>query len=186
MNFYHDDYREIITRAVCSRGKKRSKHTHMLSPAYEPTTILGCWIINHTYKAKRKDATTVKVVGNYDIHVWYAYDQNMKTAIVTENVSYQVDVAMKKEDENCLQNDCDDILAKVTKQPTCLQCHIEKESKKIKVEVEKEIAIQVIGETKVYVKVESVREKDSKHSKKEGKGNYRENNRFSGSSPFSK
>jgi len=185
MSLYHEDYREIITRAVCSRGKKQTKTSHLLSPTYEPSTILGCWIINHAYKAKRKNKSTVVMKGTYDIHVWYAYDQNMKTAIATENVSYEVDVPMKKEDEHCLESDCDDILAKVIKQPNCLQCNIVKDSRKIKVDVEKEFAVQVIGETKVYVKVESVHEKEKPHRKTEGKGNYRENNRFSGSSPFS-
>src|SRR5699024_3207967 len=129
--------------------------------------------------------STIVIKGTYDIHVWYAYDKNMKTAIVTENVSYKVDVPMKKEDENCFESDCDDILAKVIKQPNCLQCNIVKESKKIKVEVEKEFELKVIDKTKEYVKLESIHEKEKPQRKTEGKGNYRENNRFSGSSPFS-
>src|SRR5699024_10987999 len=98
---------------------------------------------------KRKNKSTVVMKGTYDIHVWYAYDQNMKPPIATENVSYEVDVPMKKEDEHCLESDCDDILAKVIKQRNVLQCNIVKDSRKIKLDVEKECALQVIGEIKV-------------------------------------
>src|SRR5699024_2268352 len=111
---------------------KQTKTSHLLSPTYEPSTILGCWIINHAYKAKRKNKSTVVMKGTYDIHVWYAYDQNMKTAIATENVSYKVDVTMRKEDEHCLESEIYESIDKVIKQRNCVQWNIVKDSRKIK------------------------------------------------------
>ncbi|HIV73884.1 MAG TPA: outer spore coat protein CotE, partial [Candidatus Pseudogracilibacillus intestinigallinarum] len=54
MSFYDHDYREIITKAVCSRGEKKATLSHVLTPTFTPSTILGCWIINHTYEANSK------------------------------------------------------------------------------------------------------------------------------------
>lgn len=45
--------REIITKAVCGKGRKFSQATHTVTPSHSPTSILGCWIINHTFQAER-------------------------------------------------------------------------------------------------------------------------------------
>jgi hypothetical protein len=45
------EYREIITKAVVAKGRKFTQSNHTISPAHSPTSILGCWIINHKYNA---------------------------------------------------------------------------------------------------------------------------------------
>ena len=40
-------YKEIVTKAVVGKGKKTFTTTHTVSPEVVPTTILGCWVINH-------------------------------------------------------------------------------------------------------------------------------------------
>lgn len=40
-------YKEIVTKAVVGKGKKNFVSEHMVSPQITPTTILGCWVINH-------------------------------------------------------------------------------------------------------------------------------------------
>lgn len=162
MSFYDHDYREIITKAVCSRGKKKATLSHVLTPTFTPSTILGCWIINHTYEAKSKSNKIVEITGSYDIHVWYAYNDHMKTTVISENVPYCIDVNLSKEDEHCLENSCRDILAKVEKQPTCLQCKIN-EDKNIAVDVALSFMVNVIGEMKVHVKVEPVKQQKDDH-----------------------
>ena len=47
------EYREIITKAVVAKGRKFTQSNHTICPAHQPTSILGCWIINHTYEAKK-------------------------------------------------------------------------------------------------------------------------------------
>lgn len=43
--------REIITKAICGKGRKFSTVTHTVTPPNGPTSILGAWIINHQYEA---------------------------------------------------------------------------------------------------------------------------------------
>ena len=67
--------REIITKAVCGKGRKFSHVTHTVTPPHHPTSILGAWIINHQYEAVRS-GDGIEVIGTYDINIWYSYDKN--------------------------------------------------------------------------------------------------------------
>lgn len=40
-------YKEIVTKAIIGKGKKYFKDNYSLSVENMPTTILGCWVINH-------------------------------------------------------------------------------------------------------------------------------------------
>lgn len=40
-------YKEIVTKAIIGKGKKYFKNDYTLTPEEKPSTILGCWIINH-------------------------------------------------------------------------------------------------------------------------------------------
>ena len=40
-------FREIVTKAVIGKGKKTFSNHYTLVPQEVPTTILGCWVINH-------------------------------------------------------------------------------------------------------------------------------------------
>ena len=40
-------YKEIVTKAVIGKGKKKYRNSYQISVEEKPTTILGCWIINH-------------------------------------------------------------------------------------------------------------------------------------------
>lgn len=152
MSFLKKDYREIITKAVIGKGRKFTKETHTVTPNNRPSSILGCWVINHLYHAKMKSADSVEIHGSYEINIWYSYNDNTKTQVVTENVKYQDVVPLSLKDENCIDDDFD-VIAKVLQQPNCLECKIEKKGNKVLVEVEREFVVQVIGDTKLLVKV---------------------------------
>lgn len=153
MSYLDKDYREIITKAICGKGRKFTQESHSVQPTQRPSSILGCWVINHLYHAKRKSSDTVEIKGSYEINIWYSYNDNTKTEVVTERVSYSDLVPLSVKDENCI-NDEFDVIAKVLQQPNCLECKIDKKGNKIIVEVEREFVVQVIGETKLRVKVE--------------------------------
>ncbi|MFA1822200.1 outer spore coat protein CotE [Virgibacillus oceani] len=159
MTFLDKEYREIITKAVCGKGKKFTQATHNVSPSHKPTSILGCWIINHLYNAKKKSEDTVEIHGSYDINIWYSYNDNTKTEVVTERVTYTDVVPLSVKDHNTI-NDEFDVIAKVIQQPNCLECKISNKGNKIIVEVEREFLVQVIGETKISVKVTRKAKKD--------------------------
>ena len=40
-------YKEIVTKAVIGKGKKYFKNNYVIKPKEKPTTVLGCWVINH-------------------------------------------------------------------------------------------------------------------------------------------
>lgn len=41
------NYKEIVTKAVIGKGKKTFTSTNDILLDVAPTTILGCWVINH-------------------------------------------------------------------------------------------------------------------------------------------
>lgn len=153
MSFLKKEYREIITKAVCGRGRKFTKESYSVQPSQRPSSILGCWVINHLYHAKKKSENSVEVKGSFEINIWYSFNDNTKTEVVTERVSYSDIVPLSIKDENTIDDDFD-VIAKVLQQPNCLECKIDKKSKKIIVEIEREFAVQTIGETRLRVKVD--------------------------------
>jgi spore coat protein E len=163
MSFLKKEYREIITKAICGRGRKFTQDSHTVSPAHRPSSILGCWVINHLYHAKKKSADSVEVNGSYEINIWYSFNDNTKTEVVTERVTYSDIIPLSVKDENILDDDFD-VIAKVVQQPNCLDSKIDKKGK-ILVEVEREFIVQIIGETKLRVKVDPSWE--SKHDDEE-------------------
>jgi spore coat protein E len=158
MTFMDKDYREIITKAVCGKGRKFTQESHSVVPEHRPTSILGCWIINHLYHAKKKSEDTVEISGSYDINIWFSYNDNTKTEVVTERVTYRDTIPLSAKDDHSIGGETD-VLAKVVQQPNCLECKIAKTGNKIIVEVEREFIVQVIGETKIIVKVDPKRGK---------------------------
>lgn len=145
------EYKEIITKAVVGKGRKFCQSTHTISPSQRPTSILGCWIINHQYDA-RKSGNTVEVHGSFDINVWYSYSDNTRTEVVTDTVKYKDVIKLKYVDDNFLGDACD-VIARVLQQPNCLEATISPNGNRIVVQVEKEFIAEIIGETKVCVKV---------------------------------
>lgn len=144
------EYREIITKAVVAKGHKFTQSQHTICPAHNPSSILGCWIINHKYEAK-KSGKTVEIHGHFDVNLWYSYNENTKTEVVTERVRYTDVIKLKYRDKDCI--DDDGIIAKVVQQPNCCEAVISPGGNKIVVHVEREFAVEVIGETKVCVRI---------------------------------
>ncbi|GAE30838.1 outer spore coat protein CotE [Alkalihalobacillus hemicellulosilyticus] len=145
------NYREIITKAVCGKGRKFSEATHTISPSHKPSSILGCWIINHKYTAE-KQGDTVVVQGSYDINVWYSYNQNTKTDVATQTVTYTDEIGLTMRDDNVLSNQMD-VIARAVQQPNTLEATIAEEGSDVNVQVEREFVVECIGETKVAVAV---------------------------------
>ncbi len=40
-------YKEIVTKAIIGKGKKYFKNSYTIETESKPTTVLGCWVINH-------------------------------------------------------------------------------------------------------------------------------------------
>ncbi|RYL95267.1 outer spore coat protein CotE [Sporolactobacillus sp. THM7-4] len=145
-------YREIITKAVCGKGKKFSQSAHTVTPMHKPSNILGCWVINHKYKTQyQKDAVIVE--GTYDINAWYSFSNNTRTEVVCETVGYRDRVPLSLRDKQVVSEQMD-VSCRPLQEPNCLEAKISPNGNKIVAQVEREFLVEVIGETKVKVQVE--------------------------------
>ena len=143
-------YKEIVTKAVVGKGKKRFKNSYTVQADNAPTTILGCWVINHEFKGyKTEDKVGVK--GSFDINIWYSYDNDTKTTVINQNIEYN-DLFNVKIKENADLSDTD-IIVRSLKQPTCGEANI-KDGKTISFNIEKELGVEIVGETKVKIAIE--------------------------------
>lgn len=144
-------FKEIVTKAVVGKGKKRFKNSYTVETEFKPTTVLGCWVINHKFKGYRASEKTL-VDGSFDINIWYSYDNDSKTAVINKQIDYNEQFNVKVKENADLSNDTD-IIVRSLKQPTCSDVKI-KDDKLISFNIEKELGIEIVGETKVKIAIE--------------------------------
>ena len=142
-------FKEIVTKAIVGKGKKYFKNSYDLEANDAPSTILGCWVINHKFKGY-KTGEKVGVSGSYDVNIWYSYDNDSKTTVVNKNVSYN-DVFNVKIKENADTSDTD-IIVRTLKQPNCSKVDIDGNT--IRFDVEKELGVEIVGETKMKIAID--------------------------------
>lgn len=143
--------REIITKAVCGKGRKFSQVTHIVTPPQQPTSILGAWIINNQYEAVKSDEG-IEVVGTYDINIWYSYAKNSKTDVAKETVSYVELVPLSYLDPHHKASTVE-VSAEATQEPNCVEANVSPNGDRVVVRIEREFAVEMVAETKVCVVV---------------------------------
>ena len=148
------NYKEIVTKAVIGKGKKYFKNKYSVKSEVVPSTILGCWIINHKFKGYVQGGDVV-VDGSFDINIWYSYDNDTKTNVINETIKYNELINVKTK----LDVDFNDseIIVRVLKQPSCGNVQINGNT--IDFDIEKELGIEVVGDTKVKIMVEDDEDK---------------------------
>ena len=122
-------YKEIVTKAVIGKGKKYFKNSYSVLTENNANTILGCWVINHNFKGYEKN-NKVNIDGNFDINIWYSYDDDKKTAVASKNIPYSESLNIKTKEGTSLKDDV------------------------IEFDIEKELGIEVINEEKVKIAIE--------------------------------
>ena len=121
-----------------------------LTPEEKPTTILGCWVINHNFDGIQENKK-VRIKGTSDVNIWYAYDNDTKTLVSKQTISYDEFLnAPKKIESNITDNS--DIIVTSLKAPSCTKVDIVGE--KIEYDIEKELGIEVVGDSKVRIAVD--------------------------------
>ena len=148
-------YKEIVTKAVVGKGKKHIKNTYTVEAENEPTTVLGCWVINHQFKGYKADGK-VGVDGSFDINIWYSYDNDSKTMVINKKINYN-DLFNVRIRENADLSGDTDIIVRTLKQPTCSEVNI-KDGKTISFNIEKELGVEIVGETKMKIAIEEEEE----------------------------
>ncbi len=147
-------YREIVTKAVIGKGKKYFKNVYNLKTEASPSTVLGCWVINHKFRGYKMGEKIV-VDGSFDVNIWYSYDNDSKTGVVSKKIDYSETVTIKTKEEADLSNDVE-IIIRNLKQPNCTRVDIKDAD--IEFEIEKELGIELVGDTKVKITVEEEEE----------------------------
>ena len=145
-------YREIVTKAVIGKGKKKYTDTYEITAQNLPSTILGCWIINHNFEA-HESSDKIILTGSYDANVWYSYDNDTKTTVESKRITYSEEEKLNVDTSNVANKD---IIIRCLKQPTCTSA--KEDGNTIKLDIEKELGIEIVGDTKV--KISSVEDDD--------------------------
>lgn len=141
-------FKEIVTKAVIGKGKKTSKSEYTFNTEEQPNTVLGCWVINHRFNGTNNNGN-VNVNGSFDVNVWYSYDNDTKTAVSTQRLSY-TDMMKIRLKENTQNNQ--EIIVRSLKQPTVVDVKIK--DGVVNLQIEKELGVEVVGEAKVKVAIE--------------------------------
>ncbi len=144
-------YKEIVTKAVIGKGKKYFRNDYIIESANNPTTVLGCWVINHKFKGY-KTGDKIGVDGSYDVNIWYSYENDSKTTVVNKKIEYSDLFNLKVNEEIDLAGDTD-IIVRTLRQPSCTKVDID-DFGNITFDIEKELGVEIVGETKVKIAVE--------------------------------
>jgi len=146
------NYKEIVTKAVVGKAKKTSSGDYVLKTEQSANTVLGCWVINHTFNGSN-NSRSVLINGSFDVNVWYSYDNDSKTAVSTERFNYTDQMNIRLKDNKTLTNNSE-IIVRSLKQPTVSEVKIE--DGLVKLSIEKELGVEIVGDTKLKVSVEDL------------------------------
>ena len=143
-------YREIVTKAVVGKGRIFNNNEAIVNPVNVPSKLLGCWIINHYCICSYENNNAV-AKGKYDLHIWYGFEGDKDTIIHKQTIDYIENFKLKMKNDEVL-NEESELVVKCLKYPTCTSLSL-KEDGKIGVNIEKELGLDVIGETTLKVQV---------------------------------
>jgi len=150
--------REIITKAVCGKGTYKYQRSIDLEIPVKHKTIqvLGNFVSNSAIDEaavvdKPFQGETIQVKGHYDVHVWYAYDQ--ETCAAKTTVTFIEFIPLNKFGKKIISNQ--QASAKIIEKPRCRKAYVKNIGEKtvIRVEIEQLMTAEVLGLTKVKVGV---------------------------------
>ena len=142
-------YKEIVTKAVIGKGKKTFTTKNTKSVENSPSTILGCWVINHQFKGTKQNDSVI-IDGSYDVNIWYSYDNDTKTEVLKEHNTYQEIVNVRRRED--ADSDQEEIIVRSLKQPNCVKADID--GNNINYVIEKELGIELVGDLKVKIQID--------------------------------
>ncbi|MCL6477232.1 MAG: outer spore coat protein CotE [Peptococcaceae bacterium] len=151
-------YREIITKAVCGTAKKILRYSQQFPTVdgSEPVQILGTSITQMRLKEPEIEADNgtlgVRVNGIFEAHIWYSYNGGRSTDLLRQAIHFEEVVPVTEHDGLILS--ITDAKANIIKPPQTQEAGITRDGR-IKVDFELGVYVEVIGETKLLVKVAS-------------------------------
>ena len=142
-------YKEIVTKAVVGKGKKYYRNTYTVNTETKPNTVLGCWVINHKFSGQEIDGK-IEIDGSFDVNLWYSYDNDTKTSVITKNIPYKEVVTVSQKETT--DSSSKDIIVRSLIQPSCISA--KENGNAINIEIEKELGVEIVGDTKVKIAIE--------------------------------
>ncbi len=112
--------------------------------------FLSPTVITHRFNGANNGGV-VNIDGTFDVNVWYSYDNDTKTAVSTGSFNYQDRMPVHLKDNSILTNN-EEIIVRSLKQPTVTNVSINDGI--VKLNVEKELGVEIIGDTKIKVSIE--------------------------------
>lgn len=143
-------YKEIVTKAVIGKGKKDYSDTYTITPEIEPSTVLGCWVINHNFKGYPESGKII-IEGSFDVNIWYSYDNDTKTNVINKKINYTDSSSIKARDKSDITPNTE-VIVRSLKQPNVSK--VEVKDGNIVFTIDKELGIEIIGDTKAKILVE--------------------------------
>lgn len=145
------NYREIVTKAVIAKGKKLFTTDDSVTVDNKPTTVLGCWVINHNFNGVKYN-DQIRIDGSYDVNIWYSCLGDTKTEVVRHSDTYKEVVHVPTRNNVSDLTDNEEIIIRSLNQPSCVKTEIS--GGKIVYTIEKELGIEIVGDTKVKISTE--------------------------------
>lgn len=106
--------------------------------------------MSHNFKGL-KDQDKIKVQGSCDVNIWYAYDNDTKTIVSKQTISYDELLNVTRKREGDISSN-EEIIVVSLKQPSCTKAEIV--NGRIEYSIEKELGIEIVGDTKVRIAVD--------------------------------
>lgn len=113
------------------------------------TILLSPYIMSHKFKGTDVGDKIV-VDGSFDVNIWYSYNNDTKTTVITKKIKYSESVMVRQKETT--DSTTKDIIVRSLKQPNCVNAR--ENGKSISIDIEKELGIEIVGDTKVKVAVE--------------------------------
>ena len=105
--------------------------------------------MTHKFSGKEVDGR-IEIDGSFDVNLWYSYDNDTKTSVITKNIPYKelVTVSQKETTDSSTK----DIIVRSLKQPSCISA--KEKDQGIDIDIEKELGVEIVGDTKVKIAIE--------------------------------
>ena len=142
-------YKEIVTKAVVGKGKKYYKNTYTIDVETPVDTVLGAWVINHKFSGKEV-GKKIEIDGSFDVNLWYSHDSDTKTSVITKNIQYTELVTVSQKET--IDSGKRDIIVRSLKGPSCISAR--EDGSNIIIDIEKELGVEIVGDTKVKIAIE--------------------------------
>lgn len=140
-------YKEIVTKAVVGKGKKATDEKYTITPENKPDTVLGCWITNHKFNGTT-NGNDIFINGTFDINIWYSYENNTKTGVVSGSFNYNDKMNVNSAKTNKVSNNTE-VIVNALSDPNVTDVSLDNGN--INFNVHKEMGIELVGDAKIKI-----------------------------------